>query len=125
MSDISPLLNELVAFSRHLRANSSEIYRSDLKRLEDLFQLLTYHVIYGERKETPIVVEQSNPADRDLVARRCGIEGCWGGPILWNISAGRMSGEVAWRCLAHIPPDITYPVSLIPGSPEWKATGRK
>jgi hypothetical protein len=58
-----------------------------------------------------------------LVARRCGIEGCQGGPRLWNIAAGQMNGAAIWRCLAHIPPDLTYPVSL--WGDEWKATGRK
>jgi hypothetical protein len=121
MPDLPSLLNDLVAFSQELRDNPKEIYRSDLKELERFHQLITYHVIYG-RQATNIDSSQ----DRDphtLVARRCSIEGCWGGPKLWNIRAGRMNGAQEWRCLAHIPPDITFPVSLF--GDEWKATGRK
>lgn len=123
MSDLLPILDDLVAFSQELRDNPKEIYSSDLKRLERLHQLITYHVIYGARQATDRELGQGR--DRGLlVARRCSIEGCWGGPKLWNIRAGSLNGEEAvWRCLAHIPPDMTFPVSLF--GDEWKATGRK
>lgn len=121
MSDLPALLDDLVAFSRHLRANPS-LSRVDLARLEYFHQMLTYHVLYGARQGTPIIpIENSSTVD--LVARRCSIEGCWGGPILWNIRAGGMNGAADWRCLAHIPADMTFPVSLF--GDEWKATGRK
>jgi hypothetical protein len=40
---------------------------------------------------TPAVERSSKPTDTEhvLVARRCGIEGCQGGPRLWNIAAGQ------------------------------------
>lgn len=121
MPDLPALLDELVAFSRHLRAERKALHRGDLRRLEYFHQMLAYHVIYGSRDPTPVVERSSKQTD--LVARRCSIEGCQGGPALWNIAVGRLNGQIVWRCLAHIPPDINYPVAL--HGAEWKATGRK
>lgn len=124
MSDLPTILGELVAFSRHLRATPDAITRADLNRLEYFHQMLTYHVTYGDREATEAILsENARYPKRELAARRCSIEGCHGGPVLWNVAAGKLNGAVDWRCLAHIPVDMTYPVSL--SGDEWKATGRK
>jgi hypothetical protein len=125
MSDVSRELTDIIDLCKKLRC-PVVVTPAHLRQLQDLHQRLTYAVIYGDGAPTPAVERSSKQTDtgqRVLVARRCGIEGCQGGPRLWNIAAGQMNGAAIWRCLAHIPPDLTYPVSL--WGDEWKATGRK
>lgn len=124
MSDITQTLLNIARLCETLAVTFSPVTSAHLRQLQDLHQRLTYAVIYGNRQPTPAVERSSKPAgERVLVARRCGIEGCQGGPRLWNVAAGQMNGAAIWRCIAHIPPDLTYPVSL--WGDEWKATGRK
>jgi hypothetical protein len=124
MSDITQTLLNIARLCETLAVTFSPVTPAHLRQLQDLHQRLTYAVIYGNRQPTPAVERSSKPAgEHVLIARRCGIEGCQGGPRLWNIAAGQMNGAAIWRCIAHIPPDLTYPVSL--WGDEWKATGRK
>jgi hypothetical protein len=129
MSDITQALADIADLCQTLSQTLSyhgNILPTHLRQLQDLHQRLTYAVIYGEGAPTPAVErssKQTEPNTRVLVARRCGIEGCQGGPRLWNIAAGQLSGAAIWRCLAHIPRDLTFPVAL--HGDEWKATGRK
>jgi hypothetical protein len=127
LTDISRALTDIIDLCRTL-IHYGSVTRTHLRQLEDLHQRLTYAVIYGNRAPTSAVERSSKQTEAEagahvLVARRCSIEGCQGGPRLWNIAAGHMNGAAIWRCIAHIPPDITYPVSL--WGDEWKATGRK
>jgi hypothetical protein len=124
MSDITQTLLNIARLCETLAVTFSPVTSAHLRQLQDLHQRLTYAVIYGNRQPTPAVERSSKPAgEHVLIARRCSIEGCQGGPRLWNIAAGQMNGAAIWRCIAHIPPDLTYPVSL--WGDEWKATGRK
>jgi hypothetical protein len=125
LTDIAEVLTDIIDLCRTL-LHDGIVTPAHLRQLEDLHQRLTYAVIYGNRKPTPAVErssKQTEAGQRVLVARRCSIEGCHGGPRLWNIAAGQLNGAAIWRCLAHIPPDISYPVAL--HGDEWKATGRK
>jgi hypothetical protein len=125
MSNITQILIDIAILCQTLSYHGN-VLPTHLRQLEDLHQRLTYAVIYGNGAPTPAVDRSSKPTGAEphiLVARRCSIEGCHGGPRLWNIAAGQMNGAAIWRCLAHIPPDITYPVAL--HGDEWKATGRK
>jgi hypothetical protein len=124
--DISRALMAIRDLCDTLRYVPDAVTPAHLRRLEDLHQRLTYAVIYGNRTPTPAIERSSTQIEtgqKILVARRCSIEGCQGGPRLWNVAAGHLNGAAIWRCLAHIPPDISYPVAL--HGDEWKATGRK
>jgi hypothetical protein len=122
MIDVSRELTDIIDLCKRLRC-SVVVTPEHLRQLEDLHQSLTYAVIYGDRKPTPAVDHLPQIDPFVLVARRCSIEGCQGGPRLWNVAAGHLNGTAIWRCLAHIPREISYPVAL--HGDEWKATGRK
>jgi hypothetical protein len=125
LTDIAEALRDIIDLCQRL-SDDPILTPAHLRQLEDLHQRLTYTVIYGNRKPTPAIERSSTQTEAGahvLVARRCGIEGCQGGPRLWNVAAGHLNGAAIWRCIAHIPPDIPYPVAL--HGDEWKATGRK
>jgi hypothetical protein len=124
LTDISRALTDIIDLCQRL--NYDVVTPAHLCQLEALHQRLTYVVIYGKRAPTPAIERSSTQTEtgqKILVARRCSIEGCQGGPKLWNVAAAQLNGEAIWRCIAHIPPDISYPVAL--HGDEWKATGRK
>lgn len=59
-------------------------------------------------------------AERELTALRCSVRGCHNPMPYWNI--GFCRATVEWVCRDHIPPEITFPVSL--HGDDWLATGR-
>lgn len=109
-------LDNLVALARYMEAYPNNV-RKRLKELETIYQLLTYYSTPNLRQEwTPPAAK----AD-EIVARRCSVEGCQGGPKLWNVA--RPNKPDNWRCLQHIPKDITFPISL--WGEDWKAVKKE
>jgi hypothetical protein len=116
---IERTLDELVLFARHIRTLPTAEVRAALPRLEEITDILTYHCIYGHR--SPYVVDPPSNSSVNLEGRKCTILGCTNGPRLYNI--GAQLKKVEWRCIEHIPPELTFPIGL--WGDEWKATGRK
>lgn len=88
---------------------------ANIRLMHDNVSLLEYYLKYGGR-------EGWKPAEQHSFGNlRCGIEGCEMTMPLFNIAAAL--GNYEWRCLSHIPPEITFPIGL--HGEEWTETGRK
>lgn len=119
VASIASAIDALILFARHLRTLPEHEVEARLPELETHSRNLSYYCIYGQNRRGASIDPPHDPSA--LVARRCSITACYGGPILFNIAFQRR--EIEWRCLAHIPREITFPVGLF--NDEWRATGRK
>lgn len=120
--------DDIIAISNELSTIADDLLnrpRLDLAalhvdRLRQLVGLLDYHTRYGERRGIARG-EVSAASSYELVARRCGIEGCRSPLPYFNLN-NTQHGEAVWRCLVHIPSFIAFPIGL--HGDEWAATGR-
>jgi len=108
-------VRRLIEFSHSLVADPREV-RAALPELESIHRELYYHSTYGANRGRTFVPLYQRPE-----AVRCAVEGCEAPFPYFNIEATRSSYN--WRCLTHIPPDITFPIGM--NSEEWIASGRK
>ena len=112
LRDIGASLFELSKLHRTITTHHGVV------RIRQIADMIEYFELYGLRKTYSFVAVNRH----ELRATACSVAGCHTGLPHFNL-ANRPDVPADWRCLAHIPDSVTFPIGL--HGDEWVATGRK